>query len=271
MSSRVIKARKLYSGRPRLVSTAGSSVKVVVRDGAGGAIETSTMSQVHTEPAVVGAPVTVPTAAESGSTEPAPMTDAEAQARLVEDAAARAEAIVANARDEAAIIEREAHEKGLAAGREEGLRLAQEESHGVIAEAGQVLEDAKAERQEIIAEARPEILRLALAVAHKIIREAAEDDSEMTFRAALDAVKKVRDEEELTIRANPRDAVELEERRQELRAAARGLKKLTITEDPTIEPGGCVVDGPRGSVDARIERQLTRAEKALRDVMNSEK
>ncbi len=245
MSSRVIKARKLYSGMPRLVSTAGSSVKVVVRDGAGGAIETSTMSEVHAEPA----------------------------ARLVKDAEARAEAeaIVANARDEAATIEREAHEKGLAAGREEGLRLAQEESRAIIAEAGQVLETARAEREEIIAEARPEILRLALAVAHKIIREATEDDSQMAFRAALDAVKKVRDEEELTIRANPRDAVELEERRQELRAAARGLKRLTITEDPTIEPGGCVVDGPRGSVDARLERQLARAERALRDVMNSEK
>lgn len=271
LSSRVIKARKLYSGIPRLVSVAGSSVKVVVRGGAGEAAETSAMSAVQAEPAVADAAVTVPVGPESGGTEAIPLTDAEAQTRLVEDAAARAEAIVANARDEAAAVEREAYEKGLAAGRAEGMRLAQEENHNLIAEAGQVLETAHAEREEIIAEARPEIIRLALAVARKVIREAAEDDPQMAFRAALEAVKKVRDEEELTIRANPRDAVELEERSQELRSAVRGLKKLTIAEDPTIEPGGCVIDSRRGSVDARLERQLARAEKALRDVMNGER
>lgn len=251
MSSKVIKARKLYSGMPRLVSLAGSSVKVVVLDGPGGSEVAAAVSPA--EPAVNAA------------------TDPEAEVHLAEEASARAEAIVAGAREEAAAIEREAYEKGLALGREEGLRQVQEESRGIIAEAGQVLETAKAEREEIIREARPEIIRLALAVARKVVREAAESDPEMAVRAAVEAVKKVRDEEELTIRANPRDAVELEERRQEIRAAARGAKKLTIVEDSSIEPGGCVVDTPRGSVDARLERQLTRAEKALLDVIDSEK
>jgi len=243
---------------PRLVALTGSSVKVVVRDGAGaGDAAGSDLSAVSGGP-----PAVVPSVGPTG--------DEETAAGLVEAAAARAEAIVARARGEAAAIEQEAYQKGLALGREEGRREAAEEGRTIIEEARRILEAARAEREEIIREARPEILRLAVATARKIVREAAEGDSEMAVRAALEAVRKVRDEEELTVRANPRDVVELEERRQELRAAARGAKRLIIAEDPTIEPGGCVIDTPRGSIDARLERQLARAEKALLDVMKSE-
>ncbi|HEY3315724.1 MAG TPA: FliH/SctL family protein [Bacillota bacterium] len=260
MSSRIIKARRLYSGMPRLVSIAGSSVKVLVRDGTDGreiAI-TSDMAAVH----LPASAVTVEGGAVAGEA---------AAAHLVDQAQEKAGKIVAEAREGAAAISEAAYQEGLTRGREEAFQAAKADSQKLIDEAQKVLDGARAERDEVVAQAGPEIIRLALAVARRIVRETAESDPEMAFRAALDGMKKVRDEEELTIRTHPRDAVALDERSQELRAIARGAKKLTITEDPTIEPGGCVIDCPRGSVDARLDRQLARAEKTLRDVMNGEK
>lgn len=274
MSSRIIKARRLYSGMPRLVSTTGSSVKVVVRDGTDDREVALTSEGVTAvEDGVIIPSAVAGEAAEAAAPNPrtAPMDRAAEAAGLVDRAQERAGEIIAQAREEVAAIREAAYREGLAAGREEAFQAAHEESRKIVEEAEKVLAGARSERAEIVAEAQPEIIRLALAVAGRLVREAAEADPEMAFRAALDGMKKVRDEEELTIRANPRDVVALEERNRELRTAVRGLKKLTITEDPTIEPGGCVIDSPRGSVDARLDRQLARASKTLRDVMNGEK
>jgi len=178
----------------------------------------------------------------------------------VQAAEREAEAIVLAARQAAQQIEREAERDG----RVEGRQAAMDEMRRCLGPLESVLREAcrqvAAAHQAVISNAEAELIRLAVAVAERVLRSelgARRDAAAQFVRSALEVAgsRKV-----LTIRVNPGDYELLTEHRGELLGQQESAR---LIPDPAISSWGCVVEVETGLVDARVESQLQEAARLL--------
>jgi flagellar assembly protein FliH len=178
--------------------------------------------------------------------------DAHERARaMIEDAAVRAEAIAAEARTKA-------HDEGFAAGRQQ----ADVEMHEMIATMRGLIETASSERHTLFRRAEPEIVRLALGIAERVLHQQIALDRGVVVEMAKTAIERLIERETVTVRVNPADLERLREHREELIAIA-DIRTLRVVEDKRVDRGGVVVETEAGTIDARISTQLDEARKVL--------
>jgi flagellar assembly protein FliH len=150
---------------------------------------------------------------------------------------------------------KEAFEKGLEEGRAEIIAAQQVK----FDQAAAALEAAVAEmvrtHQLDLARMETETVRLALAVAEKIIGHQAEQGQvvEHVIRAAMD---KVSDPRHLILRLNPKDIDTIQEVKAHLHLADDAGTTFRLEADPSIQRGGCIIETKLGDVDARIDEQI---------------
>jgi flagellar biosynthesis/type III secretory pathway protein FliH len=163
------------------------------------------------------------------------------------DRRVRATVAAAEERARAVVAAAEAErERVLATAREEGRREGE-------ARAAATLLRAAAERDRLLREATPEVARLAVAVARKVLgRELA--DPGATVALAERALAEARSRRDVVLRVHPVDAPALRDAGGRL-AHALG-RAVEVREDPSVGPGGAVVDTEGGRIDAGIEAQL---------------
>jgi flagellar biosynthesis/type III secretory pathway protein FliH len=180
---------------------------------------------------------------------PGAVFDAEREAtRILTDARAEAERVLTAARAEAEELRRSAAARGEAEGREAAVA---------------VLVAAEAARARLQGEAEPDIARLALQIARKVVvGELAQSDAALG-RIVAQALQSARLGRAVVVRIHPDDAQGLQERFPVLLAAAGRSEGLVLRPDPSLTRGGCVVDSELGTIDARLETQLGAIERAL--------
>jgi len=183
--------------------------------------------------------------------------------RLIEDAQKRAERILKEAEAEAEDIQRRAFLEGKREGVEAGYREGLERAASLRRTAEKELEEAREKARRMILEAEPEIARLAVAVARRIVRREVSTDHEVVVSVVREALARVGGEETVAVRVNPAEVAVVHEARPALERQFGDIGSLAVEEDSSISPGGCVVTTPRGSVDARVESQLRKVEEAL--------
>ena len=149
-----------------------------------------------------------------------------------------------------------------------GLRMGNEQVMKELGKVIKVLSSAangfERSSDELLRHNDEQVVILAIAIAQKILgRELGDAESlrSMMLRALSQAPTKTA----LKIRLNPRDLKSLEEHRQDFETAGHGLPEdVVLCPDASIASGGCVVEGPSGTVDARIETQLKLIEEVLK-------
>ena len=162
--------------------------------------------------------------------------------RLVAEARSQAREIAARADAEAAC----ARERARAEGRDERL-----------AAAGETLAWAAAERDRLLASAEPELVRLALGVAAKVLgREADRDGSAVALEMARRALAEARERTLVALRVHPLDLQAVRERETDLSPLIPRAKGIAWISDPAVGRGGVVVETENGSVDGRLASQL---------------
>jgi flagellar assembly protein FliH len=180
------------------------------------------------------------------------LADAHARARaLVEDAAARADAIAQDARAKA-------HAEGFAAGRERAER----EMDDMLTTMRELLEMARAERRKLLEESEPEMVRLALGIAERVLHQQVALDRGVVIEMAKTAIARLIERDSVTVRVNPADLERMREHREEL-VAVGDIRNLRVVEDQRVGRGGVVVETEAGTIDARIGTQLDEARKIL--------
>jgi flagellar assembly protein FliH len=204
------------------------------------------------------------------------LTAAESEAReMMAAAREQAAALVAAAEEQAAAIRREAYDEsyrqGFAEGQAHGEAAAREQAAGDLAAAAGRAEDmlavARKQATEELQAAERQLVELALAVAAKILAREGAENPTAVLPMVKEALAKVRDQEQVTVRVNPASYDFLLAARPELQAALAGDVALTVAADSSLKEGDCVVETPFGTVDARIDTQLELVRAALRDVM----
>ena len=153
-------------------------------------------------------------------------------------------------------------EEGRKTGYEEGAHRARAElieelelAHGIAAQ-------ALVDREALIAAAEPEIVRLAMDVARKLVAREVEADPDILKGLLTRAMLKSAGDGPVRLRLNPSTIERLGTFLFDVtsRFAARGVE---VVPDITVEPAGAIVDTRTGTVDARLSTQLEKVERSL--------
>lgn len=180
------------------------------------------------------------------------IADAHTRARtLVEDAATRADAVVQDAR-------KQGHGEGYQAGRE----AADREMNDMLVTMRGLLEMARAERHKMMEEAEPELVKLALGIAERVLHQQIALDRGVVVEMAKTAIARLIERDTVTVRVHPSDLEMMRRHRDEL-IAMGDIRNLRVVEDKRVDRGGVVVDTDAGTIDARISTQVDEARKIL--------
>ena len=125
------------------------------------------------------------------------------------------------------------------------------------------LADAWKQREEFLSRHEAELVKLAVAVAKKIIGQSVEMNPDIVLQTAREALRSVRSERRVIIKVNPQDEAALREQAASLKMLGAEVCELVIIANPEIEAGGCIVESDLGMIDAQIGTQLAALETAL--------
>lgn len=126
-----------------------------------------------------------------------------------------------------------------------------------------VVTDFVAQREDLLKSAEGTVIRLAVAVARKIVGEAIEANEEIVLEAVRKALKHVVEKEMVQIRVHPEDLKIVREHRSDWLSIVEGTRSLEIEEDDRIRRGGCLVETEAGNVEAQVDKQIQLLEKVL--------
>ncbi|MEA2719717.1 MAG: flagellar assembly protein FliH [Candidatus Eremiobacteraeota bacterium] len=182
--------------------------------------------------------------------------------RLVKDAHDRGRALIEDAAARADGIAQDARKRGHQEGFESGRDAADREMNDMLVTMRGLLEMARAERHKLMEEAEPELVRLALGIAERVLHQQVALDRGVVVEMAKTAIARLIERDSVTVRVNPADLERMREHRDEL-IALGDIKNLRVVEDQRVDRGGVVVDTDAGTIDARIGTQLEEARKIL--------
>lgn len=193
---------------------------------------------------------------------------------LIEAAGAQVDEMLAAARQEAERLKSEAYETGKDSGYKEGYEhgcdSAREQMRQAVHEANQKAEHtirlAENELKDIVSNAEKKILELSMAIVQKVLPQHFIDVPQIVLPLIKSALEKVKDQNSIVLRVAPEDYEMTLMARNEFQMMIEGEERIMITEDQTLQRGGCVIETANGNVDARLSTQLELLKKAMQEV-----
>ncbi|MDR1728753.1 MAG: hypothetical protein LBT74_12665 [Acidobacteriota bacterium] len=162
---------------------------------------------------------------------------------------------------DSARLEQEAFDRGVAEGRkgaEDAARRQMEEMSGRYADTLAELAELK---KALRAQVEEEVVRLAVAVAKKIVQREVGIDPTIIQALVRVALDRASGKSSVTVRLNPEDYKYMLAKHDEL-AQVEG-REITFAPDGGITRGGCLVQTESGDIDARIEEEFREVEEAF--------
>lgn len=146
----------------------------------------------------------------------------------------------------------EAFSKGL----EDGKVHAEEEMSGLYKTLNEAVGEMTRLHEKINREAEDDLLKLAMAVARKVIQQEISIDRRIVRNFVSEALKSTSGKDEIVIRLNPEDYKVVSGNTRIYLPELAEKSNLTLKPDDAVTAGGCIVDTSMGSIDARVEAQL---------------
>ena len=147
-----------------------------------------------------------------------------------------------------------------------GRSRAAAEVQPVIERLARSIDELGAMRPRLRKEAEADIVKLALAIARRVLRREIAVDPEALTGLVMAALAKLQDQEICRVRTHPSHAGLLAEC---LRKAVPA-STVEVVADPAGEPGAVVFETQRGNLDASVETQLQEIERGLADRLRRE-
>lgn len=160
--------------------------------------------------------------------------------------------ILAEAVVEARLLGEKARDEGFQEGYQQGEKAARE----LVEEARQILKQACSERQEILAEAEPEIIRLALSIAEKLLDYTVNMDSRCILALITRGLHALPSGQKVYIKINPLDEKICRENFYGLQELVKEGTLLEIVADEKIPPGNCRMESEEVEVEMLLQKEL---------------
>jgi len=189
--------------------------------------------------------------------------NAEAHAKaLLQDAFARASQLLTEAGQRGDTLVQTMQSEARAAGHAEGLAGADREMSDMLATMRNLVDMARVERHKLMESAEPELVRLAVGIAERVLHQQIALDRGVVVEMAKVAISRLVEKESVTVRVNPGDLERMREHRDELLSNGE-IKNFRVVEDQRVDRGGVVVETDGGTIDARISTQVNEAKRVL--------
>ncbi|MDR3240123.1 MAG: hypothetical protein LBT44_08570 [Clostridiales bacterium] len=185
--------------------------------------------------------------------------------QLVQTAQSEARNILDGAKTQAAQTRESAEAEGRRLGYEEGLAQGQTERESVLEEARMTLENARLEKEKLLAESEGELVDLMTRILEKFLGNAARINPQLIshlIRAGLSGVSLTGD---ITIRISP-DDYELVSR--ELPDILPGAEARAVP-DASLSSMDCLIETPFGTIDCGLDPQFQRLKEDLFQILHA--
>ena len=183
--------------------------------------------------------------------------------KIVRDAEKKAQSIVADAEAERDGKLKEGYDDGFNKGREEGFKEGELEVTRLIDRMHVIINKTLDRREVILSETEQQIVDLVLLMTRKVVKVISENQRNVVVSNAL---RKMKGRGDVTIHVNLADLALTTEHTKNFLSAAENVNNITVVEDSTVDPGGCVIDTDFGAIDARIASQLNELEQKILEI-----
>ncbi len=173
------------------------------------------------------------------------------------EATARAEQLMTNACQQG-------HQDGI----EQGIREGRRQAEATIAAASQVLLEAQQRASQRLSQGEADLVELGIALARRIVALELTTTPEMAVSMARDALAKLQETPQAVLRVCPEMLSMYRERFDATRHDLREIVALELVADPLLSAGDFLIDTPSGTVDGRLDAQLSVLRKALLKIAN---
>ena len=158
-----------------------------------------------------------------------------------------------------AAVERDAFAKGYAQGERAGSEAAAVQGEAMLRRLMQTLEEVTDLRARMIRDTEHQMVRLALAIARRVIHREVSVDRELVLALVRVAMDRIGDGTAVTIRLNTDDYAAI----MATRPSPWPEAHVTVEADARVPRGGCRIDSDLGTVDAGVDAQLQEITRAL--------
>jgi flagellar assembly protein FliH len=158
-----------------------------------------------------------------------------------------------------AALERDAFAKGYEQGERAGAEAGATRAEAMLRRLAETIQELSDVRRSMIRETERQMVQLAMAIARRILRREVAIDSDLTLTMARVALERLGDSTAVTIRLHPGDFEATCRQREALLAGSH----VTVTPDPAVSRGGCLVQSDFGYVDASVDAQFQELARAL--------
>ncbi len=186
--------------------------------------------------------------------------------KIINDAKAEADRIIAEAQEKSQQDYKKSCDEGFEDGRKAGYEEGNKEAERLVAMLHDIIDKTLARRQEIFDEAEQQIVDMVILVSRKVVKIISEKQREVVMNNIVQALRKVKGKAAVTIRVNMSEVKLTTEHSKDFIAAVQNIEKISVVEDSSIEPGGCIVETDFGSIDARISSQLSELEQKILEI-----
>ena len=158
---------------------------------------------------------------------------------------------------------REAHEAGLREGEQAAGARARADLQSFHERLARTIEDTGRLRARLRKEAEADVVKLALAIARRVLRRELAVDPEALRGLVLAALEKLEGQEVTRVKVHPSH---VEPVTAFLRQSP-GASKIEVVGDASREPGAAIFETTRGNLDASVDSLLQEVERGLTDLL----
>jgi flagellar assembly protein FliH len=149
-------------------------------------------------------------------------------------------------------------EQGKNQGRDEALAAVAEQVKELIARWSQTLEVVHQNLPAHLADAKMDVVRLALAVAARVTHAEALRNRQVAPAVVEESLRMLTAARRVQIAVNPGELELLQGFLPVLTVTLQSIEDVKLVPDAAVTPGGCMLAFGEGEIDARLETQLTR-------------
>jgi Flagellar biosynthesis/type III secretory pathway protein len=162
----------------------------------------------------------------------------------------------------------EGYKQGYAEGREQAEQSLQQQWESRLEEANAILKAAYEMREQIIQEAEPFLVELSVSISEKVIGRQLSEAPDMALELIRKALSRRREQGVIALCVSPGQLAFVQAAREELNLVIDSQAELQIIPDATVKDFGCVIRSAYGSIDARIDTQLSEIKRELVQIAN---
>ncbi len=156
-----------------------------------------------------------------------------------------------------------AYKQGFAAAEAAAAKNANQRLEPALAAFHAVLEEFAGARRKFRAEAEQDTVKLAIAIARRVLYRELSTDEEAILGLVIAAFQKLNARETHRLRLSPQGAAMIEQNRARLQMPAR----VEIVADASLGAGSAVFETSRGELDASVDTQLAEIDRGFADIM----